>query len=284
MIVVTGASGHLGRLVVNNLVKRIPAKDVIAAVRTPGKVGELAALGVQVREADYDRPKTLAGAFEGAEKVLLISSSEVGKRATQHRTAIDSARRAGVKLIAYTSILHADTSPLELAGEHKATEDYLKGSGVPHVVLRNGWYTENYTASIPPSLQYGVFLGSAGEGKISSAARADFAEAAAAVLLGENQAGRVYELAGDAAYTLADLAAEISRQAGKPVAYQDLPEKEFEAVLLKAGLPPWLAHLLAESDTGASKGGLLDGSGALRQLIGRPTTPLADSVAEALRG
>jgi NAD(P)H dehydrogenase (quinone) len=282
MIVVTGASGQLGRLVIENLLKQLPASDIVAAVRNPDRVKDLAARGVQVRHADYDRPETLAAAFQGADKLLLISSSEVGRRFPQHRAAIEAAKRANVKLLAYTSLLHADNSPLPLRAEHRETETLLAASGIPFVVLRNGWYTENYTARFPAALQYGALLGSVGEGRISSAARADYAEAAAAVLTRDNQAGRIYELAGDDSYTLAELAAEIVRQSGKAVAYQNLPEADFKAALLGAGLPEGLATLLAESDIGASKGGLFDDSRQLSCLIGRPTTPLATSVRTAL--
>ena len=283
-LVVTGATGQLGRLVLQSLLKQVPAGQLVAAVRSPEKAQDLAALGIQVRRADYGRPETLREAFRGAARVLLISSSELGKRFAQHRAAIDAAKAAGVELLAYTSILRADTTPLPLGLEHRQTEDYLRASGLPFALLRNSWYTENYTASIPPALQHGAFLGSAGEGKIASAARADYAEAAAAVLLKPDQAGRVYELAGDSAYTLADLAAEIARQAGKPVAYRNLPEAEYLAILTGAGLPEPIARLLAESDTGAAQGGLFDDSHTLSHLIGRPTTPMAASVAEALKG
>ena len=282
MIVVTGASGQLGRLVVEALLKKLPAGEIVAAVRNPETVADLAARGVQVRQADYDQPGSLVTAFKGADKLLLISASEVGRRVPQHRAVIDAAKAAGVGLLAYTSILHADTSPLPLAAEHKETESLIRASGLPAVILRNGWYTENYTAGIPTALQYGVVLGSAKQGRIASAARADFAEAAAAVLTQENQAGRIYELAGDESYTLGELAAEIARQSGKVVAYQDLPESEFKTALLGAGLPDFLATLLAESDVGASKGGLFDDSRQLSALIDRPTTPLAELVRLAL--
>jgi NAD(P)H dehydrogenase (quinone) len=282
MIVVTGASGQLGRVVIAALLKKLPAGEIVAAVRHPEKVADLAARGVQVRPADYDQPASLVAAFKGADKLLLISASEVGRRVPQHRAVIDAAKAAGVGLLAYTSILQAATSPLPLAAEHRETETLIRASGLPAVILRNGWYTENYTAGIPAALQYGVVLGSAGQGKIASAARADYAEAAAAVLTQENQAGRIYELAGDESYTLAELAAEIARQSGKAVAYQDLPESEFKAALLGAGLPDFLATLLAESDVGASKGGLFDDGRQLSALIGRPTTPLAELVRLAL--
>lgn len=282
MITITGANGQLGRLVIHHLLQQLPARDIVAAVRRLDQARDLEALGVQLRQADYDRPETLAAAFAGTEKLLLISSSEVGLRLPQHEAVIDAARQAGVALLAYTSLLHADSSPLPLAAEHKATEARLQASGLPHVILRNGWYTENYLASLPVALEHGVLLGCAGQGRIASAARADYAAAAAAVLTRPDQAGRIYELAGDSAYTLAELAAEISRQAGKPVRYQDLPEADYRAALLGAGLPEGLAVLLAESDSGAARGGLYDDSHQLSQLIGRPSTPLAAQVAQAL--
>ena len=282
MIVITGASGQLGRLVIQSLLTKVPANRIVAAVRNPEKASDLAALGVQVRRADYTDSASLDAAFQGAEKVLLISSSEVGQRLAQHRNAIDAAKRAGVALLAYTSLLHADTSPLGLAGEHVATEAWLKQSGVPFVLLRNGWYTENYLASIPPALQHGAFIGSAGEGRIASAARADYAEAAAVALTRPEQSGKVYELAGDDAYTLAGFAAELSRQSGKAIPYVDMPENEYKSALIGAGLPEPIAGLLADSDSGASRGGLFDDTRQLSALIGRPTTPLAVSMRAAL--
>lgn len=282
MIVVTGASGQLGRLVIASLLKRLPANQIVAAVRSPEKVADLAALGVIVKQADYSQPDALEQAFAGAEKVLLISSSEVGQRLAQHRNVIDAAKRAGVSLLAYTSLLHAERSPLALADEHKATEAYLASSGVPFVLLRNGWYSENYLASVPAALAHDAFIGCAGDGRIASAARADYAEAAAVVLTRPEQAGKVYELAGDEAYTLSELASELSRQAGKPVPYVNLPEAEFKGALLGAGLPEPLADLLANSDSGASQGGLFDDSHTLSALIGRPTTSLSTLITAAL--
>ena len=283
MIVVTGASGQLGRLVIDSLLTHIPADQIVAAVRNPERVADLAALGVQVRQADYNQPATLVSAFAGADKVLLISSSEIGQRVAQHAAVIAAAQQAKVKLLAYTSLLHADRSPLGLAAEHQQTEALLRDSGLPVVLLRNGWYTENYLASIPAALVHGVLLGSAGEGRIASATRADYAEAAATVLTRDAQAGRVYELAGDQAYTLSELSAELSRQSGQPVRYQDLPAAEFQAALLAAGLPAEVASLLADSDVGASRGGLFDDGRQLSALLGRPTTSLTEAVAEALR-
>lgn len=283
MIVITGAAGQLGRLVITELLKTVPPAQIVAAVRHPGRASDLAALGVELRVADYNEPATLASAFAGADQLLLISSSEVGQRVAQHRNVIDAAKRAKVGLVAYTSLLRADSSPLALAAEHQQTEALLKASGLPHVLLRNGWYTENYLASIPPALQHGVLIGSAGDGKIASAARADYAAAAAAVLTRAGQAGKVYELAGDQAYTLSELAAEITRQSGKTVAYQNLPQADFKAALLGAGLPEPIADLLAASDVGAAQGGLFDDSHQLSRLIGRPTTPLAALVKAALQ-
>ena len=283
MLVVTGASGQLGRLVIQSLLRKVPAGEIVAAVRDPKRVQDLAALGVQVRQADYNQPATLLSAFAGADKVLLISSSEIGQRVAQHAAVIAAAQQAKVKLLAYTSLLHADRSPLGLADEHRQTEALLQESGLPSVLLRNGWYTENYLASIPAALAHGVLLGSAGEGRIASATRADYAEAAATVLTLDAQAGRVYELAGDQAYSLSELAAELSRQSGQPVRYQDLPEAEFQAALLAAGLPAEVASLLADSDAGASRGGLFDDGRQLSALLGRPTTSLTEAVAGALR-
>ena len=282
MIVVTGATGHLGRLVIDSLLKSVPASEIVAAVRNPDKASDLAARGVQVRQCDYNQPATLDTTFKGANKLLLISSSELGQRTSQHRAVIEAAQRANVKLLAYTSVLHADTSPLGLAVEHQETETLLRASGLPAVVLRNGWYTENYAAGIPVALAHGVVLGSAGAGKIASAARADYAAAAAAVLTRDDQAGRVYELAGDTFYTLAEFAEEIARQSGKAVLYQDLPEADYKAALISAGLPEGFAALLADSDVGASQGGLFDDGHQLSQLIGRPTTPLAAIISAAL--
>lgn len=282
MIIVTGASGQLGRLVIEALLKKLPPSEIVAAVRNPDKIKDLGARGIQVRHADYDQPETLAKAIRQGEKLLMISASEVGRRAPQHRRVIDAAKNAGASFIAYTSLLHADTSPLPLAAEHKETEAMLKSSGIPFALLRNGWYTENYIAGIPPALQYGVLLGSAEEGRIASAARADYAAAAAAVITSDNQAGKVYELAGDTSYTLAELAAEISRQSGKPVIYKNLPEAEYKATLIRAGLPEAVATLVSESDVGASKGGLFDDSRQLSTLIGHPTTPLTPLVKAAI--
>ena len=282
-VLVTGATGKLGRLVVDSLLKKLPASQVAAAVRSPEKAADLAARGVAVRKADYTQPATLDAAFRGVERLVFISASEVGKRLEQHRAVVDAAKRAGVKLVVYTSILKADRAKTGLAAEHRATEQLLAASGVPHVCLRNGWYIENYSENLAGPLHAGVLLGAAGKGKVSPAARRDYAEAAAVVVTGEGHAGKAYELAGDAAYTLAELAAVIARASGKPVAYQDLPEKEYSATLQKFGVPGPIADMLADADVGLGRGELEDSGGDLRRLIGRPTTPLADVIAAAVR-
>ena len=284
MIVVTGASGQLGRLVIHSLLKRVPASQIVAAVRNPASVADLAQLGVQVRQADYSQPASLSTAFAGAQKLLLISSSEVGQRVAQHAAVITAAKQAGVELLAFTSLLHADRSALGLADEYQQTERLIRDSGLAHVILRNGWYTENYLAALPAALAHGVLLGSAGDGRIASAARADYAEAAAVVLTTTQPANVIYELAGDEAYTLSQLAAEVSKVSGKSVVYQDLPEAEYRAALLKAGLPEGLASRLADSDRGASQDWLFDDSHQLSALIARPTTAWRSLVAEAVKG
>jgi len=278
MIAITGATGQLGRFVIEALLKKVPAEEIVAAVRTPAKAADLAAQGITVRQADYSQPETLRAAFAGVDKLLLISGSEVGQREAQHKAVIEAAQAAGVGFIAYTSLLHADTSPLGLGVEHRATEALLKASGIPFALLRNGWYTENYAASIPPALAHHAFIGAAGEGRIASAARQDYAEAAAEVMSREDQAGKVYELAGDDSYTLAQFAAEIAAQSGEKVDYVNLSQADFAAALKGAGLPEGLAEMLADSDAGAEKGGLYNDSRQLSKLIGRPTTPLADSI------
>jgi NAD(P)H dehydrogenase (quinone) len=284
-IVVTGASGQLGHHVVDGLLAAgVPAGDIVAAVRTPEKAADLAARGVQVREADYDRPETLKGALAGADKVLLISGSEPGRRVVQHQAVITAAQEAGVSLLAYTSIPYAETSPLMLAGEHKATEAAIRASGVPFAFLRNGWYFENYGPSIASAAATGTLTGGAGDGRVSAGTRADYAAAAVAVLTAEGQAGQVYELGSDEAWTNADLAAAIAAAAGKPVTYQDLPRAQNKAALLAAGLPEVYAEVLADSDQGIADGHLEIHTGDLARLIGRPATTLSDAVAASLAG
>jgi NAD(P)H dehydrogenase (quinone) len=282
-IVVTGATGHLGRLVVESLLERgVPAGQIVATGRDITKIKDLEDRGVQVRHVDFDKPETIRPAFEGAEKLLLVSGSELGKRVPQHANAIDAAKAAGVGFIAYTSAPHADTTSLQLAAEHKATEELIRASGLPFALLRNSWYFEVYTDQFPTYLQHGAIIGSAGEGRISGASRADYAEAAAVVLATDGHEGKVYELSGDDSFTLSDLAAEITKQSGTQVTYSDLPLADYQQALLGFGLPEPVAAIYADIDRGVAAGELHITSGDLRRLIGRPTTPLSSAVASAL--
>ncbi|MEO9255145.1 MAG: SDR family oxidoreductase, partial [Tepidiformaceae bacterium] len=277
---VTGASGHLGRLVIQTLATRVPAANILALARTTAKA---AGLGVAVREADYDRPETLVVALKGIDTLLLISASEVGKRQTEHHNVIEAARKAGVKRVVYTSLLRADTSPIGLASEHIATEREIEASGIPHTFLRNGWYNENYIGSIEAALAHGTLLGCAGTGKISSAARADYADAAVEAVVDAAHVGKTYELAGDESWTLADLAAELSRQSGKTILYHNVSESEYAATLQASGVPKPMAELVAGWDTGTAQGGLFDNTRQLSRLIGHPTTPMSELVRAVVR-
>ncbi len=282
MIVVTAATGQLGRLVVEDLLTRIPAEQIVAAVRTPGKAADLAERGVQVRAADYDRPETLATALDGAEKVLLISGSDVGRRVPQHQAVIDAAKHAGVALLAYTSVLRADATPLPVGPDHKATEEAIKASGLTYSLLRNGWYNENQLAAAQQGAATGTILGSARDGRVASASRADFAAAAATVLTTPGHENTVYELSGDTAWTMNDLAADVSAITGKPVVYQDLPADAYTKALLEAGLPQPIAQMLASIDEGIADGWLAPTTGDLSRLIARPTTPIRKTLTPAL--
>jgi NAD(P)H dehydrogenase (quinone) len=285
MIVVTGATGQLGRLVIASLLKRVPASQIVAAVRTPSKAADLAALGVHVREADYAKAATLAKAFAGATSLLLVSSPSVDTRVAEHKAVIDAAKTAGVQLLAYTSVLRAHTSTLLVAPDHLATERYLAASGIAWVLLRHPSYFENYTASLGSALEHRAIVGSAGDGRNSAATRADLADAAAVVLTTPGRAGKIYELGGDVAFTMVELAAEVSQQSGKKVVYKDLPQQAYQAMLESVGLPAKLAHLIADSDAkAASHGELYTASRDLSGLIGHPTTTLAAAVAAALPG
>lgn len=282
MIVVTGATGQLGRLVIDELLKRTDAENIIAAVRTPAKASDLSAKGIQVREADYSRPDTLVGAFAGAQKLLLVSGTDLGKRVAQHQAVIDAAKSAAISFVAYTGILHCDSSPLLLAKEHLATERYLQASGLSYSLLRNGWYYENQTAAIPQALKSGVFIGASGDGRFAAASRADYAAAAAEVLAGKHYENSVLELAGDEPYTRTELAAEISRQAGKLVKYNNLSVAEYHQIL-SSFLPAVLAESVADAEAHATDGALNDHSHTLSQVLGRPTSTLAEAVASALK-
>ncbi|MFI9362586.1 SDR family oxidoreductase [Kitasatospora sp. NPDC053057] len=280
MYVVTGATGQLGRLVVEGLLAKVPASEVAVAVRSAGKAADLAARGVDVRVVDYDDPQTLAGAFATGDRVLLISGSEVGRRIPQHRAVVEAARTAGVALLAYTSILGAAT--FRLADEHKATEELILASGLPYAFLRNGWYTENYLGDAAGTVARGVVLGSAGDGRVATAARRDYADAAVAVLLDGSEQNRAYELSGDVAWSLPELAAELAKASGEPVGHRDVTPAEHLDVLVGAGLPQGFAEALVDVDAGIARGELALRTGDLARLIGRPTVPLAESVRAAL--
>ncbi len=282
-LAITGASGQLGRLVAENLLATEPAASLRLLVRSPEKVADLAARGVEVVAFDYSKPESLAPALAGVDRLLLISGSEVGQRVPQHKAVIDAAKAAGVGLVLYTSVLRAQQSSMILASEHKVTEDLLAASGLNYVLLRNGWYIENYLSAVQAEIAHGV-VGASGEGRISAAARADYAAAAAEVLRKGAPSGTIYELAGDTSFSKADYAAELSRVSGKPVSYTNLPEAAYKDVLVQVGLPEGFAAILADCDTCTAKGDLEDNSKTLSSLTGRPTTPLSVMVAEAVKG
>jgi NAD(P)H dehydrogenase (quinone) len=278
MIVVTGATGQLGRHVVEGL--RQQGVKFAAGVRnTSADLGD-----VEVRELDYNRPETIEPALRGAEKVLLISGSEVGQRVAQHTAVVDAAKKVGVQHIVYTSAPHADTSPLVLAPEHKATEEAILASGIPHTFLRNGWYHENYVETFKLGAQTGEIVGATGDGRVASAARKDFADAAVAVLTQPGHENKVYELTGDVAWTSAELAEEIGKVAGRPVTYRNVSVEELQQHLTTVGLPPEVAGFVAAIDANIADGLLGHTPGELRALIGRPTTPVSVAIEEVVKG
>ncbi|MFI6080461.1 SDR family oxidoreductase [Streptomyces sp. NPDC051217] len=283
-IVVTGATGHLGRLVIESLLTAdVPAGGIAAVARDSEKAAPLAALGVEVRIADYDSPATLTDAFRAGDRVLFISGDEAGRRVPQHTAVIDAARAAGVAQLAYTGVLGGPDADFELAADHKATEQLILDSGLRYTFLRNGWYTENYTENLAPVLEHGAVVAAAGEGRIAAAARADYAAAAAAVLTGEGHLDKAYELSGDTAWSLAEYAAELSRQTGRTIVYDNVPGETLLGILTGAGVPKPMAAILLGVDTAIERGLLAGTTGDLSRLSGRPTTPLAQSVAEALK-
>ncbi|MFD6884706.1 SDR family oxidoreductase [Rhodococcus sp. NPDC060084] len=287
MIVVTGATGQLGRQVVNHLLERgVPAGRIVAADRDSSGSADFAAAGVEFRRADYDLPETLPAAFAGADKVLLVSSpaGADAKRIQQHQAVIDAAIESGVSLLAYTSVTHAPTNTMGLARVHRATEQAIAASGLPAVLLRNGWYAENHTATLGNALRYGTLIGSAGNGRMASASRADLAEAAAIILTLDDQAGKIYDLTGDTAWTLSELAAEAAAQSGVPLKYTDVPADQYREILRKAGLPEHVVELIVDADVAISQGTLDYVTNDLRNVLGRPTTPMPISVTAALRG
>lgn len=283
MIAITGATGKLGHHVLKELIKKVPAQQITALVRNPQKAQDIQALGVQLRQADYDQPATLTEALKGVDKLLLISSSEVGKREAQHKAILAAAVANKIKHIFYTSILKADSSKMGLAKEHLATENAIKASGIPYTFLRNGWYLENHTENMASALETGVILGAAGDGLFSSASRLDYALAAVKTLTTEGHENKIYELAGSTSFTLTDYAQALSKKANKTISYKDMPEAEFAQTLVSFGVPQVFATLLANSDTGAKNGELHSDAKDLEVLIGRKTTSLVDSISEHLR-
>ncbi|MFJ5529502.1 SDR family oxidoreductase [Streptomyces sp. NPDC093261] len=282
-IVVTGATGHLGRHVVEQLLEKVPADQITAVVRIPEKAADFADRGVRIAVADYNAPETFDGLFTAGDKVLLISGNEFDKgRVGQHKVVLDAAKAAGVALFAYTSAPGSLTATL--ADDHRATERLILESGVPYVLLRNGWYHENYTENLAPVLEHGAVTQAAGEGRIASASRADYAAAAVAVLTGEGHENATYELSGDTAWSFAEYAAELSRQTGREIAYNAVPLDVYSGILTGAGLPGPLAEILAGVDVSIEKGELAVTTGDLSRLTGRPTTPVAESITAALKG
>ncbi|MFE6037973.1 SDR family oxidoreductase [Streptomyces sp. NPDC056452] len=281
-IVVTGATGQLGRLVIEQLLTTVPADGIAAVVRSKEKAASLAARGVEIRIADYDRPETLADAFRAGDRVLLVSGSEIGRRVAQHTAVIAAAKAAGVAQLAYTGVLGGPDADYQLAAEHKVTEQLILDSELPYTLLRNGWYTENYTANLAPVLEHGAVVANAGDGRIASASRADLAAAAAAVLTGEGHLGTAYELSGDVAWSLAEYAAVVATATGREIAYTNVPADTHREILVGAGLPEDLAAILVDVDEAIGRGLLAGTSGDLARLIGRPTTPLAETVAAAV--
>ena len=281
-IAVAGATGQLGRLVVAALLDRgVPAQTIVAAVRSPEKAADFAERGVQVRHADYAQPETLARALRGVDRLLLISGTP-GNRVAEHGNVIDAAKQAAVELIAYTGILNADTTRMLLAADHQATERLTKDSGLPYAFLRNGWYTENYLMELEATLANG-FVGASAQGRFTPAARADFAEAAAAVLTDHAHATNVaYELGGDEALTMDEAAVLLGDVIGKPIAYTDMSIEQYAAVLVQAGLPEPVAQVLADASAAIGRGELFTDSGDLQRLLDRPSTPIKTTFENAL--
>ncbi|MEU6442320.1 SDR family oxidoreductase [Streptomyces sp. NPDC047046] len=282
-IVVTGATGHLGRLVLAGLLEKVPASELAAVVRSEEKGAEFAAKGIELRIADYDKPETLKDAFHAGDRVLFISGSEVGKRAAQHTAVVEAAKAAGVAQLAYTGVLGGPDADFALADEHKITEQAILDSGVPYTFLRNGWYDDMYVAQLPVYLANGAVLGSSGEGRIAPAPREDYAEAAVAVLTGEGHLDKAYELSGDVAWTMSEFAAEIARQSGKPVVFTNVAPEQYKQVLLGAGLPEPMADILVDVESAIERGSLAGTTDDLSRLIGHRTTPIADSIAAGLK-
>ncbi|GGX73344.1 NAD(P)H-binding protein [Streptomyces fructofermentans] len=281
-IVVTGATGHLGRLVVEGLLEKVPADRITAVVRSEEKAADLAARGVRIAVADYNAPETFDGVFSAGDRVLLISGNEFDKgRVGQHKVVLDAAGAAGVALLAYTSA--PGSLSAALADDHRGTEAAILESGITHTLLRNGWYNENYTENLAPVLEHGAVVQAAGDGRIASAARADYAAAAVAVLTGEGHENATYELGGDTAWGFDEYAAAVAGQSGREIVYSPVSTEVYAGILTGAGLPGPLAGILAGVDASIEKGELAGVTGDLSRLTGRPTTPITESIAAALK-
>lgn len=277
-ILVTAASGQLGHLVIDALLARGASPDsIVAGARTVAKAADLADKGVRVVPLDYTVPESIDTALEGVDSVLLISGSDPGARLAGHVNVIEAAARAGVKKLAYTSVSHADTSELVLAPDHKATEEAIAASGIPAVLLRNNWYIENSAGDLATAARTGVLSAAVGDAAISAAARIDFAEAAAAVMLDDAHIGRTYELAGPRA-TYSDIAAAMSEVLGREVVYTPATAEELAARLSSFGLDEGTVGFVMALDTGIARGDLDVTDSALTDLIGRPATSWVDAL------
>lgn len=284
MIAVTGANGKYGSLVIEGLLKKVPAEDIVAVVRKPAEATLLQQLGVQIRQGDYDHPETLTKAFQGVEKILLVSAVVPGQRLRQHKAAIDAAKAVGVNFVAYTSMLNADTSTHMLAAEHLATEQYLANSGLNFALLRNAWYLENHIGMVDAALQHGALVGSAGEGRFASATRADLAQAAVVVLTESAKPNLTYELAGDTSFSMSEFAQEITRRTGREIIYNELEPEAYRKLLTELGLPSVIVEVVVDADLKARLGDFDSTSKELSRLMGRPTTTLSEAVKAAVNG
>ena len=281
-IAITGATGQLGSIVIEKLLLQTETNNIVALVRNPANATHLTAQNIEVREFDYDRPETLVPALSGIDKLLLISANEVGRRTPQHKAVIDAAKVAGVPYLAYTSLLRADTSPLGLAQEHRETEKLIQDSGLRYTFLRNNWYSENYLAGVAHTIEIGTLFGAAQDGRISSASRIDYAEAAAKVLTSTGHDNQTYELAGSQSFSLSELATLIGQAASKTINYQNLSAEEYTQGLTQAGLPAGLVEVIVDADIQTIQGAMYSDSQDLEQLIGRKTTNIQDAIKAAL--
>ena len=281
-IAITGATGQLGNLVIEQLLQLTAAQNIVALVRNIDKAEHFKAQGIELREFDYDRPETLVPALLGIDKLLLISANEIGRRTPQHQAVIDAAKVAGVPYLAYTSLLRADTSPLGLAQEHRETEKLIQDSGITYTFLRNNWYSENYLAGVAHTIEIGTLFGAAQDGRISSASRIDYAEAAAKVLTSTGHENKTYELAGSESFSLSDLATFIGQAVNKDIIYQNLSAEEYTQGLTQAGLPAGLVDVIVDADIQTIQGAMYSDSKDLEQLIGRKTTNIQDAIKAAL--